>query len=304
MRSVYLCAPQYDLGEIEVAYDAMPGLAERAAAWRMPPLPHLWGWGSVRRTDRSVADLAVGAGRASLDAAGLGAGDVDAVILCCTRFPGGPESHGGLVAEVMAGLGLPDAACLGLTLNRCTNLLAGVDVASALVRTGRYRRVLVVTADRAADEPSRVEPFALFSDGGAACVLAADARGTPVFEVLSCACAQDNKSLDWSHEISSDLARAVNDALLRPHGLRLSDVAALLPASLFLPIVGMKERQAGFTAEQIDTRNVARLGHCFAADPLITLADRAAEGQVAHGEAYVLAVSVPGVRHGVLLRAT
>jgi 3-oxoacyl-[acyl-carrier-protein] synthase-3 len=302
--SVYLSAPRYELGETEVAYRDIPGLAERAKEWRMADLPDLWGWGYVRRTGRDVAELAVVAGRATVDAAGLGPGDVDALVVCCTRFAGGPETHGALVSEVMAGLGLPAAACLGLTLNRCTNLLAGIDVATALVAAGRYRRVLVVTADKAVDEPSRLEQFALFSDGAAACLVADAAHGRPGFEVLSCASVQDNKQLDWSHEISSDLARLVNDALLRPVGMAAGDVAALLHANLFLPVLVMKERQAGFTGEQLDTRNVARLGHCFAADPLINLADRVAAGRVTAGAVYLLAVSVPGVRHGVLLRAT
>src|SRR5690349_22439475 len=42
------------------------------------------------------------------------------------------------------------------TLFRSTNLLAGIDLASALVAAGRYRRMLVITADRVLDETQRM----------------------------------------------------------------------------------------------------------------------------------------------------
>ena len=300
--TVYLSAPRYVLGEVEVRHADLPDFAERVRAYRMPAQPALWGWGSVRRTERSVAELAVASGRATLDAAGVDPAGVDAVVLCCTRFPGGPDSHGRFVAEIMTGLGLPEAAFTGITLNRCTNLLAGIDVATAWVAGRRHRSVLVVTADRVADERDRFEQFALFSDGAASCLVAAAAHGAPAYQVLGCASAQRTADLDWSHEISPELSRRVNEELAKATGVASGDLAGVLHANLFLPLIGMKERQAGFTAAQLDTGNVARLGHCFAADPLINLADRARRGGLAEGT-YLLAVSVPGARYGVLLRA-
>jgi 3-oxoacyl-[acyl-carrier-protein] synthase III len=64
----------------------------------------------------------------------------------------------------------------------------------------------------------------------------------------------------------------------------------------------MKERQAGFTAGQLYLDNITRLGHCFAADPLINLVDRAALGHIEAGSHCMLASSVPGSRIGVLLK--
>lgn len=301
--TVFLSAPGYVLGEVEVPHDELPDFAERIRAWRIPAQPALWGWGSVRRTHRTVAELAIESGRSTLDTAGVDPAGVDAVVLCCTRFPGGPDTHGTFVAQIMAGLGLPAAAFTGVTLNRCTNLLAGIDLATALVAARRHRTVLVVTTDAAGDERDRQEQFALFSDGAASCLVAAETYGSPAYEVLGCASAQANTDLDWAHEISSDLSRLVNDELTKATGVGSAELAAVLPANLFLPLLAMKERQAGFTAAQIDTGNVARFGHCFAADPLINLADRARRGQVADGAALLLAVSVPGARYGVLLRA-
>lgn len=302
-RPVYLSAPRYVLGEIDEDHTTVPQLAERARRFRMQPSAELWGWGTVRRTRRSREELAVDTGLATLHGAGVDPLSVDALVLCCTRFPGGADRHGRFTGTVMSGLGLTRAAFTGITLNRCTNLLAAIDVADAFVASGRHRSVLVVTTDRVLDETQRLENFALFSDGAASCLVTAEYRTPDSYEILGCASAQNAAELDWSSQLSADLAREVNDSLLKPLGLRLGQISGLLHTNLFLPLLVMKERLAGFGAEQLYTDNVRRIGHCFAADPLINLVDRAAAGHLRPDHYYLLAGSVPGSRLGVLLRA-
>jgi 3-oxoacyl-[acyl-carrier-protein] synthase-3 len=108
--------------------------------------------------------------------------------------------------------------------------------------------------------------------------------------------------MERTSQISSDLAREVNDRLLAPPGLKVGDVTALLHPNLFKPLLVMKERQAGFHPDQLYLDNIPRIGHCFAADPLINLADRAALGHIGEGHYCLLAASVPGSRIGVLLK--
>lgn len=299
---VFLRGPAYVLGEHEASYSSIENLDELTRQFKMVPSASLWGWGTIRTTGRDLDELAVEAGAASLSAAGVPASSVDALLICSNRIPGPAEGHGAFVANVLTGLSLPDIPCYGQHLNRCVNLLAGLDVARALVVSGRYQRVLVITTDAVAAGDPRMSQFALFSDGAASCVVAAEPGDADSYELLGCATAQDTASLEWTHEISSDLARVVNDALLRPHGLKLGDIAALLHANLYIPLVVMKERQAGFTPEQLYLDNITRMGHCFAADPLINLVDRAALGHVSQGRYCVLASSVPGSRIGALLR--
>jgi len=202
----------------------------------------------------------------------------------------------------MAGIGLASADFIGLTLNRCANLLAGIRTADAMVASGRHRRVLVITTDRIGDEAARMEKFALFSDGAASCAVTDEHGGPPGFELVSSATAHNIAELDWSNEINSDLSRQVNESLLTPLGMKAGDVSGLMHANIFRPIVVLKEMQAGFTPAQLYTGNITRVGHCFAADPLINLVDRAAAGQVQDDRYYMLASSVPGSRIGVLLR--
>lgn len=314
----FLLGPSYVLGEHEADHTEIENLAGLAARFKLAPQAGLWGWGTIRITTRELEELAAESGLATLRAAGLAPGSIDALVLCSNRVPGPAEGHGQFVASVLTGIGLGDIPVYGANLNRCVNLLAGIDIAHAFVASGRYRRVLVITTDKVADGSDRMSQFALFSDGAASCVVTAgpdDERssgercsgercsGEPGFELLGCATAQDTATLEWTSQISSDLARDVNGKLLAGPGLKVGDLAALLHANLFTPLVVMKERQAGFDAGQLYTGNITRLGHCFAADPLINLVDRLALGHIKAGGYCMLASSVPGSRIGVLLRA-
>jgi 3-oxoacyl-[acyl-carrier-protein] synthase-3 len=301
--NAFLLGPSYVLGEHEADHTEIENLAELARRFALAPQPGLWGWGTIRTTDRELEDLAVETGHGSLRAAGLAPDSIDALVLCSNRIPGPAEGHGEFVASVLTGIGLGDIPAYGANLNRCVNLLAGIDIARAFVVGGRYRRVLVITTDKVADGADRMSQFALFSDGAASCVVAAEPADDRGFELLGCATAQETASLEWTNQISSDLARIVNNRLLADPGLKIGDIAALLHANLFTPLVVMKERQAGFEADQLYTGNITRIGHCFAADPLINLVDRAALGHIKAGAFCMLASSVPGSRIGVLLRA-
>lgn len=304
----FIRGASYVLGERAADYTCIDNLSELAVRFRLAPNAGLWGWGVIRTTGRDLEELAVDTGLATLRAAGVDASTVDALVLCSNRIPGPAEGHGRFVANVLTGIGLHSIPCYGQNLNRCVNMLAGLDVARGFVASGRYRQILVITTDKVADGADRMSQFALFSDGAASCIVSADIAGTAdastsgSYELLGCATAQDTATLEWTNQISSDLAREVNDRLLTPAGLKLGDIAALMHANLFLPLVVMKERQAGFAADQLYTANISRLGHCFAADPLINLVDRAALGHVDEGSYCLLASSVPGSRIGALLK--
>ncbi len=351
MENTHLLGPSYVLGEHEADHTEIENLAELASRFKLSPQPALWGWGAIRITGRELEDLAVETGLLSLRSAGLEPEAIDALVLCSNRIPGPAEGHGEFVAKVAEGTGLRDVPAYGVNLNRCVNLLAGIDIARAFVVSGRYQRVLVITTDKVAADADRMSQFALYSDGAASCIITSGrgaawtdeggsaaterggkaapvgaptsggpggrppglagrgaARGSPPqantasFELLGCATAQETASLGWTNQISADLAKDVNDRLLAEPGLKLVDLAALLHANLFTPLVAMKERQAGFDAGQLYLGNIPRIGHCFAADPLINLVDRVALGHIPAGAYCMLAASVPGSRIGVLLR--
>ncbi|MCF2528833.1 3-oxoacyl-ACP synthase [Yinghuangia soli] len=299
----FLLAPAYVLGETEEPHTAVPHLADRVAQFGIPMAPRAWGWGSFFRTERSPAELAVASAEETLAASGADRAAVDGLIVCTSQFPVSVDDHAEFLGDVLTGLKLTGTAfACGMTLNRCNNLLAGLHVARSLVQSGSHRLILVVTADRVVDDADRLEKFALFSDGAASCLVAADEQGPLAYRILASAAAQDAAVLGLRDEIDPKLAVAVNAELERATGIAAKDVTTLLPANLVRPLVTLKERQAGFTAAQVHTSNIERVGHCFAADPLLNLADLAASGADQADGVYLLASSVPGARHGVLLR--
>lgn len=301
---VVLRAPRYVLGESELDHTEIDGFAGFVDERRMVPDAQMWGWGAVHRTALDTAALAVRSGRLTLSAAAVEPGEVDALVLCSTTFPADIAEHGELIASVLRGLELTSVPVTGVTLNRCANMLTGLQLAAAMVTGGRSRTVLVITADRVAAESARITDFALFSDGAASCLVTRPTDGAAEsYEWVADAYAQDPEALGRGNEISADLARAANQRLFAEAGIGIEAIDGLLHNNIYLPIVTMKEVQAGFDQSQLDTSNIARVGHCFAADPLINLADRRAAGTVRPGGLYLLASSVSGLRVCVLLRA-
>ncbi len=162
------------------------------------------------RKGTSSADLGVEAAKEALKDAGLPASDID-LIVCATMtpahfFPG----NGGIVA---AQLGLSETPALDIRM-QCAGFLSGLQVCDAFIRSGTYRRILLIGSECHAsfypwsdsewrimfgetEEPPSPETYAfgtsirdravIFGDAGGAFVLEAndsdDGRGFLGFEM-------------------------------------------------------------------------------------------------------------------------
>lgn len=294
-----LSAPAYYLGEVESNWDCAMW-RERAELFGMQPDPNLWGWGSVRVTEHSAAEMAVRSILQTLTLAGCDPANIDALIICSMRLPVGAEEQQLFIRSIMEPCGLTQATPYGVTLGRCATFLQGIALARSLVLSNTYRRVVVVTVDRVTNEPERLESFALFSDGAASCLVAHEDVGTSGYQIMACTQILDLKAP--SNAISPELSKIANARLFRERDIGIEDIERVLHTNLYLPICTVKERQAGFLQHQLYTDNIQRIGHCFAADPIINLVDLAdAGGTVALGH-YILSASVPGARVAIMLR--
>lgn len=296
---IFINEISYVLGEDERAVGDIDGFADFLARHQMINDAGLWGWDRFRTARGGAWELAVAAARNSLAAFDQGAAAVDAVVLCGTRFTTDVDSHADLVGRALDVLGLAHAVPYGVTLNRCATGLAGLELAAALVACGRHVAVLLVVSDAVTGTADRLRPFAVFSDGAASTVVAA----TPGrFSLLATAAACDAKGMTAGGEIAADLTRRVNADLARRSGTEIGDIRRIAHNNLFRPIAVMKERQAGFRPDQLFLDNIGRIGHVFAADPFINLADLAAAGALRPGELAAMGSSVSGARFGALLR--
>lgn len=116
-----------------------PGVAPR-----LPMVSRLTG---VRRVhvaddDQQASDLAVAASRTALDRAGLGPEDIDLLIFAsATQDMIEPATSHITAAKLGVRAPVMDVK------NACNSVLNGIEVAEALIGTGRYRRVLVACGE-------------------------------------------------------------------------------------------------------------------------------------------------------------
>ncbi|MCX8957634.1 beta-ketoacyl-[acyl-carrier-protein] synthase family protein [Erwinia psidii] len=297
-RQAKMVAPHYVLGEQTVPYDQIPGWQQRAAAFSMPELPGVWGWGAVRETTTSFVQLAVESAAKTLAASPDRTADT--VIFCSSSLPADADEQTRLLCTFADALQLNQAEIIGVTLGRCTNLLKGLRLAQARIASGQSAEILLIASDYMADPQKRLENFALFSDGAASCLITHSNDPRPGFDILASAEKQDLTTL--TEGLSAALAKAVNQQLFSATQMDITDISRLFHTNVYLPLCNLKERQAGYRAEQLFTDNIARIGHCFSADPLINLIDADAAAQLPARGIFQLAASIPGARASVLLQ--
>ncbi|MFI6172152.1 hypothetical protein ACIBCN_35615 [Nocardia sp. NPDC051052] len=294
---VSLAGAAYELGEHEAGYHEAYRFEEKIVRYEMLDDAEIWGWGRFFASGRDRTELAVASARRTLSMTGCAGGDVDAVVLCAAEFPSGVDCHARYCRKVLEALDLGNAFVIGVTLGRCNTLLSAVHLADRLVASRTYDCVLVIASDRITDEEQRFQQFALFSDGAASCLVTSRPGD---LAIIATASALDLAALDATGPFSGRLGRTTADTITRRSGVRPDEVAAVLPANVFMPIVRMSEGRSGFRPDQLYLRNIADRGHCFSADPLVNLVDRQRANGVRPGEYLLLTSSVPGSRMSIL----
>ena len=121
----------------------------------------------------ATSDLALGAARMALHHANLSASDIDAFIVC-TVTPDFPFPATACI--VAAKLDAKNRAAFDIEI-ACSGFIYGLTVASALVRSGVYGRVMLIGAEtlsKIVDRTDRATAI-LFGDGAGAVILEASA---------------------------------------------------------------------------------------------------------------------------------
>lgn len=286
----------YQLGEIRDTYKNASGFA----AANLADNPDLWGWGNYHATDKGLLDLMVASATASLERSPVSAGEIDAVFLCSSCLDPAIGEHCGFTREFLVRTGLTKSQCTGVTLKGCSTFLSVVELAASTVRAGLYGNALIVTADLVESGKDRFRPYAIFSDGAASCIVTSQI--TPGGLVIrATASASDSEQMFSDAPFSDDLALATNEAALNRAGARPDDVKHLFCNNLFLPVITMKETEAGIDEEALFVDNIHDKGHCFGADALINLCDFLGDRSLEAGDIAMLASDAPGTRTTILI---
>ncbi len=148
-----------DSGDLDVRLGLAPGTVQaRTGVMRRGHEPA-----------RNAAEVAAEAALAALEASGVDASDIDAVICANASADQAMPCNAALLHRELGLARIPafdiNASCIGF--------LMGLDLVASLLQSGRYRRVLLTSCDLAsrALDPNDLDTFGLFGDGAAAAVL-------------------------------------------------------------------------------------------------------------------------------------
>jgi 3-oxoacyl-[acyl-carrier-protein] synthase III len=271
---VYLNRPAYVLGRPEPVSGATIDDADDVAAALVAD-----GFTTVHRSAGPCWRAAAEAAAQVLAAAGdaLGAGVRPDLSVYCTEtwFEAKPAES---LSRFVTALGIGASPALVVAGNDCANFVAGLALASGEVERGRST-VLVTTADRMAAGHTRSyqDGLALMSDAAAACLVA----GAPLGDAyrLQAVSQRSNSTVDARGRDVVDArtslrdVRATVDEVLGRAGATVDEVRWLVmnhyrPASAEFVV-----RAAGLAGIPRARSALGAVGHCYAADAPIVLAD-------------------------------
>jgi 3-oxoacyl-[acyl-carrier-protein] synthase-3 len=274
-----------------------------------------------------TSDLALGASRMALERASLKAADLDCIIFATVSpdyfFPGGG-------VYLQHKLGISTIPCLDVR-NQCSGFLYGMSVADAWIRTGTYRRILLVGAEvqsAGLDLSTRGRDMAvIFGDGAGAAILGPteeEGRGildTHIFadgsqsQLLWCdlgGCAHSprltpdllEQGLQWPimegrevfKQASTRMPAAVR-GVLAAHGMAVEEIKVLIPHQANLRISEMIQKQLGLRDDQV-VNNIQKYGNTTAASIPIALHEAVLEERVNRRDLVVFAAFGSGFTWG------
>jgi len=274
-----------------------------------------------------TSDLALEAAKVALERASLKPTDLDCIIFATLSpeyfFPGGG-------VYLQRKLGISQIPCLDVR-NQCSGFLYGLSVADAWIRTGQYKRVLLVGAECQSpgiDMTTRGRDIGvIFADGAGVAVLGpTDEPGRGVLsthlyadgafsQMLWCdlgGCAHTPRltpelleqglqhPVMQGREVFKHATTRMPEAVrvaLQTNGLAIEDIKLFIPHQANLRISEMVQRQLGLKDDQV-YNNIQRYGNTTAASIPIALDECAQAGRIGRGDLVVLAAFGAGFTWG------
>jgi 3-oxoacyl-[acyl-carrier-protein] synthase III len=271
----------------------------------------------VEPGQQAGSDLALEATRAALERADMKATDLDCIIYATLSpdffFPGSG-------VYLQRKLGVPGIPALDIR-NQCTGFLYGLSVADAWIRTGQYRRILLVGAEVHSTgmdfSPRGRDLGVLFGDGAGVAILGPTedgergVRSTHLYadgthaEMLWCESDASARFPRISHEdldagrhypvmngrqvfkhAVTRMPESVRTALAQ-HGLTTEDVDLLVAHQANLRINQMVAAELGIGDDRV-YNNIERFGNTTAATIPIALDECVQSGRLKRGDLLVL----------------
>ena len=265
------------------------------------------------RDGETGADLALAASRQALEMAGLRPGEVDAIVYA-TSTPDHFAPGNGVFLQQMLGAGQIPALDIR---TQCSGFVYALSVADAWIRTGTYRRILVVGAEVQSTgmdvSTCGRNTAVIFADGAGAAVLGpadGEGRGILAFDLHSDGSHAEKLWVDCPgsmyhprvsgeqleggrHFLAMDGKEVFRHAVARmPESVRAvlagigaapADLSLLIPHQANLRISEMVQKTLGLRDDQV-YNNIQRYGNTTAATIPIALDECVRAGRVSRGD--------------------
>ena len=261
----------------------------------------------------TTSEMATRAGRAAMENAGVTAADIDLVILgTCTPDTPLPAA----AVHVQRKLGIKNAPAFDVAA-ACSGFLYALDIADAMIKTGRYKRALIVGVERLSSITDWTDrtTCVLFGDGAGAAVVAAHPEMTE--GVIGSRLYSDGNACELLYvpaggssrpasaetvanrehfirmkgrEVFKLAVTAMEDAaigLCELHGVKPSDLKLVIPHQANLRIIESIASRMELTKEQVYI-NVDRFGNTSAASIPIALDEARRNNRIKSGDLVLL----------------
>ena len=281
----------------------------------------------IASPDEATSDLALNAARAALADAKLSPADIDLLIIA-TITP--DQQIPATACMVQHKLGLATTTtCLDINA-ACSGFIYAMELASAMISTGRYRHALIIGAEKLSsiiDWQDRTT-CVLFGDGAGAAVLGpADGQGTGILGTQLGAFGENADLLQIPRggsrapltqetigarehflkmkgkEIFKIAVRAMDEAardILEQHGLTADQVACVIPHQANLRIIEAIAQYLELPPERFYV-NLDRYGNTSAASIPIALDEARRLGRIKRGDLTLLVAFGAGLTYGSAL---
>ncbi|MFQ5855783.1 MAG: beta-ketoacyl-ACP synthase III [Anaerolineae bacterium] len=267
----------------------------------------------VAEKDEATSGLAVRAARAALEVANFDPARLDLIIVatCTPDYPLFPST----ACLVQTALGASQAAAFDLNA-ACSGFIYGLDVATGMIRGGRYDNVLVIGAEiytrwldwtdrstcvlfgdgagafllQASDQPGGVMSIALGADGSGSDLLVVPGGGTrnpPSWDsTRNGMCTITMEGREVFRFATRIMGRAAKEAI-RQAGLEIDDIELFVPHQANLRIIKTAARFLDLPMDRVFV-NVDRYGNTSAASVPIAVCEAVEEGRLRPGDHVVL----------------
>jgi 3-oxoacyl-[acyl-carrier-protein] synthase III len=231
-----------------------------------------------------IFDAAVASINRTVADSGLPPGAIDGLILCTTTGLQAISNTRHDVGYLLSKTGLTNAFHFGLDFATCATMLTGLQVAAALISSGRFTNVVLATCDAYSEsvptyvaQKSRFSEYYVCSDGVASCVVSSNSAAQ--YGLVAIAFGSNHLLLDpqTSNETGRltylDLLGRTSSQACREADLHRSNIRQAFVGNYFYDTADSMARAMGFNSERVFRENIPKVGHCYSADNLINLKD-------------------------------